>query len=186
MRFVQRDDMIEDLAPATTDPAFRYSVLPWRLHARLLGLHTRRLQEGHHPGVELRVTIEDRVAIRAGLWERLAHLLDDPRRRRVTGDVEMQDLPSPMLDDEEALQQLERHRGHGEEVEGNDHLAMILEEGQRSSYPDSRGDGSNGDTEARFVPRPRNRAFEVRRGSSVRPSLHSLLPSGGRALESPR
>ena len=185
MLFVQRDDMIEDLAPATTDPAFRYSVRPWRLHARLLGLQTRRLQEGHHPGVELRVTIEDRVAIRAGLWERLAQLLDDPRRRRVTGDVEMQDLPSPMLDDEEAVQQLERHRGHGEEVEGNDHLAMILEEGQRA-FTRPPADGSDGDTEPRFVPTPQNRAFEVRRGSSVRPSLHSLLPSGGRALESPR
>ena len=83
MLFVQRDDMIEDLAPATTDPTFRNAVLPGCLHARLFGLQTRCLQEGEHPGVELRVVIEDRVAIRAGLWERLAQLLDYPLRRRV-------------------------------------------------------------------------------------------------------
>ena len=42
----------------------------------------------------------------------------------------MQNPPPPMLDDEEAVEQLEGHRWHGEEIEGDDHLAVILEESQ--------------------------------------------------------
>jgi len=43
--------------------------------------------------------------------------------------VEMQDPPSPVLNDEEAVEQLERDRRHGEEVERGDRLAVIHEEG---------------------------------------------------------
>ena len=35
-----------------------------------------------------------------------------------------------MLDDEEAVQHTETQCGHGEEVEGGDHLAVIVEECQ--------------------------------------------------------
>jgi hypothetical protein len=35
-----------------------------------------------------------------------------------------------MLDYEEAIQELECQGGHREQVEGHDHLAVILEEGQ--------------------------------------------------------
>jgi hypothetical protein len=35
-----------------------------------------------------------------------------------------------VLDDEEAVERLESDRRHGEEVEGNNHLAMIVQEGQ--------------------------------------------------------
>ena len=35
-----------------------------------------------------------------------------------------------MLDDKEAIQQLERQCRYSEEIEGDDHLAVILEEGQ--------------------------------------------------------
>ena len=35
-----------------------------------------------------------------------------------------------MLDDEDAIEQLKGRRRHGEEVEGDDHLAVILEESQ--------------------------------------------------------
>jgi hypothetical protein len=38
MSFVQRDDVIEDLPPATADPALRDPVLPGRLHTRALRL----------------------------------------------------------------------------------------------------------------------------------------------------
>ena len=35
-----------------------------------------------------------------------------------------------MLDDEKAVQHTETQRGHGEQVEGGDHLAVVLEECQ--------------------------------------------------------
>jgi hypothetical protein len=54
-------------------------------------------------------------------------LLDDPLRRRMSGYVAVQNLPPAVLNHEKAVQQLERQCRHGEEVEGHDHLAVILE-----------------------------------------------------------
>src|SRR5438270_942041 len=45
-------------------------------------------------------------------------------------DVEMQDLAAPMLDDEQTIQQLERDRRDGEEIERDDDFAMVLKERQ--------------------------------------------------------
>jgi hypothetical protein len=46
------------------------------------------------------------------------------------GHVEMEDLATPMLDDEEAVERLERDRRNGEEVERGDHLTMVAEKGE--------------------------------------------------------
>ena len=48
----------------------------------------------------------------------------------MAGHVEVEDLAASMLHHEEAVEQLEGHRRHGEEVEGDDHLAVILEKGK--------------------------------------------------------
>ena len=44
MLLVQRDDMAQDLAPASSNPAFRDFILPGCLDARPLGFQTCRLQ----------------------------------------------------------------------------------------------------------------------------------------------
>jgi hypothetical protein len=46
----------------------------------------------------------------------LTQLLDDPLGSRVSGHVEVQNLPTSVLDDEEAVHYLEGQRGHGERV----------------------------------------------------------------------
>src|SRR5215831_18755966 len=46
------------------------------------------------------------------------------------GGVEMENAARMMLDDEEAVQHAEAQRGHGKDVEGSDHLTMVLEECQ--------------------------------------------------------
>jgi hypothetical protein len=48
----------------------------------------------------------------------------------MTGDIEMQDAPSIMTDDEEAIQHAERDRGHGEKVHGCNGFPVIAQEGQ--------------------------------------------------------
>jgi len=48
----------------------------------------------------------------------------------MTGNVEMQDLPPPVLYDEQTIQQFERDSWHGEEVEGRDDFAVVLKKGQ--------------------------------------------------------
>ena len=171
MVFVQRDDMVQDLAPNTPDPSFRDPVLPGRLDARPYWFETRGLQKRDHASIEFRIVVEDRVSIWGSFGKRFAQLLDDPVCSRVAGDVEMQDLSPPLFDDEKAVQQLERDRGHGEEVESHDHVAVVSEEGQPPlarvataiDPPKISGDGPFGDDEAELL------KFSVDlRGSPVR------------------
>ena len=130
MSFVQRDDMVQDLSATTSNPSFRDSILPGRLDARPLRFQTRRLQKRDDRGIEFRIAIQDHVTVWASFREGLAQLLDDPLRTRMSSNVEVQDPAAPVLDDKEAVQQLERQRRHGEEVEGDDDLAVILEKRQ--------------------------------------------------------
>ena len=72
MLLVQCDDMVQHLAPGTSDPPFRYSILPGRLDARPFWFQTRRLQKRNHVSVEFQIAVHDRVAIRTGLGKRFA------------------------------------------------------------------------------------------------------------------
>ena len=83
---------------------------------RSFRIQTRGLQERDDRGIELRVAVQDDITIWTRLGKRLPQLLDDPLRSRVSSHVEVQNPTPPMLDDEEAVQQLERHRWHREEV----------------------------------------------------------------------
>src|SRR5215831_17287125 len=125
MFFVEWDHMIEDFTATRSHPSLGNSVLPRRLHARLLDFQTRRLQKADHIGVVSRIAIEDCVTIPTSLGEGFTQLLHHPLGCRVSRHIEVQDVPASMLDDEETMQQSERHRWYGEEVESNDHLAMF-------------------------------------------------------------
>ncbi len=113
MLFVQRDDMVENLAAAASHPALRSPVLPGCLHTRALGLHASSLQEGNHIRIEFRVVVEDGIMIWTSLGKRFTQLLHHPLGSRMTSDVEVQDPATAMLDYEEAIQELERQRRHG-------------------------------------------------------------------------
>ena len=108
MLFVQRDDMVENLAAAASHPAFRSPVLPRCLNTRALRPKARCLQKGNHIGIESRVVVEDGETIRTSLGKRFPQLLHHPIGGRMTSDVEMQKPAPTMLDDEEAVQELER------------------------------------------------------------------------------
>ena len=84
MGFMESDYMVQDFPAATSDPPFGNAVLPGCLRARLLGLQPCCLQERHNLNVEFRIPSEDRIPIRTRFRKRLAQLLHDPVRRRVT------------------------------------------------------------------------------------------------------
>ena len=63
MLLVQCDDMVEDLAAATSDPARRNPILPGCLNARSFGFQTCRVQERDHISVGFRVPVEDYVTV---------------------------------------------------------------------------------------------------------------------------
>jgi hypothetical protein len=94
MWFVQRDDVVENLSPATSHPPFRSSILPRHRYAGPVGLQSSHLQEHDHLLTERRISIEDGISIRTRFGEGLAQLLDRPFRRKVVSHIEMQN-PTP-------------------------------------------------------------------------------------------
>jgi hypothetical protein len=62
--------------------------------------------------------------------ESFSQLLNDPDAGRMASDIEVEDAPPVMADDEEAVQNPERDRRDCEEVHRCDRLAVIPQEGQ--------------------------------------------------------
>ena len=81
---------------------------------------------------ELLIAITDQVFLRGFELKRLAQLLDDPTARRMLRDVNVQDAPTIMTDDEEAVEHAERNRWGSEEIHGRDRFPMISKERQRA------------------------------------------------------
>jgi hypothetical protein len=83
-----------------------------------------------------------------------------------------------MLDDEEAIEEPECQRGHGKEVEGDDHLAVVSEEsepafGWIAPSPQTLqipGDGALGDLEAELQKFP----MDLRRSPTRILSRHAV------------
>ena len=134
MTFIQRDDMVEDLLARTSDPAFGDSILPGSLYARPFRLQARGLQERDHFGIELRIAIQNGVTIRLLSGECLPKLLDYPISRRVGSDIAVQNLPTLMIDHEEAIQKLEGDCRYGEEIQRHDRFAMVVQERRPTSF----------------------------------------------------
>jgi len=108
----------------------KHSPSPRRLNTRALRSEARRLQEGNHIRIEFRVVVENGITIRTSLGKGFPQLLHHPLGSQMTSNVEVQNPAPAMLDDEEAVQELEGQRGHGKEVEGDDHFTMVSEEGE--------------------------------------------------------
>jgi hypothetical protein len=130
MTLVQNNNVIQELTAAASYPTFRSSILPGCSHARSFRCQSGRRQERGHGIIELRVSIEDHIPMGAGFRKRSSKLLDNPIRRWVPRDVEVQDLTTGVLDHEEAVQQLKLDRRNREEVEGDNCFSMILQKCQ--------------------------------------------------------
>ena len=124
--FVHRDDVVEDLAAAAPNPSFGRSVLPWGVNARSFGFQSGGRQEANDVAVEDGIVIQNGVAIGGRLRKGFAKLLHDPICGRMSRDVEMQDSTAFVLDDEETVQHSETRGRNGEEVEGDDGLAVVV------------------------------------------------------------
>ena len=61
MKFVEYDDMIEQISSTTADPAFRNAVLPGTSEAGPFGLDAEALHETGHLFIEVRGPVEDQI-----------------------------------------------------------------------------------------------------------------------------
>lgn len=124
---VEHDDMVEELAATTADPAFDDTVLPGAPIRSTGSFDRKGLDGGTNIATEYGIAIEDKILGRAIAGKRLAQLLDDPLGRRVFGDVYMDDVPSFVADDDEPIQESEGNGRDDEEVHGRDLRPMVAQ-----------------------------------------------------------
>src|SRR5690348_5422121 len=156
MPLVDYDHMIDQVAPATLNPALGHAVLPGALVRGLNRLYLHRsCCHGNFQSVFC-ISVKDKESGNRVEREGLSQLLHHPHARRVLGDVEVQDAPPVMTDDEETVEYSERDRRNCEEVHCSDGLPMIPKKCQPSldwlriswRLPHPSGDGSFRDIEA--------------------------------------
>jgi hypothetical protein len=127
MAFIKRDDVIQQIAPATLYPAFCHSILPRTLERSADTFDFHRADCGGDLRPILGVTIEDDEPRDRPKWKRLSQLLDDPRTRRVLREVEVLDAPPIMADDEKAIDHAEGDRWDREEVHRSDGFPVVAQ-----------------------------------------------------------
>jgi len=123
------ENVIQKISATASNPAFRDSILPWTSETDRLGFDATGYPQIRHILVELRISIQNRIAVGTGFRECLPQLLHYPGTGRVLCNIEMKDLAPPVLDDKEAIQDSKCGGWHGEEVHCCDDLAVIAQEG---------------------------------------------------------
>lgn len=130
MFFVERDYVVQQLAAGIADPTLRCTVLPRTADAGSDWLNPAAGQQFANSGAEFGIAVEDGIAERAGKREGFPQLLSDPIAGGMSGGIEVEDLAAAVLDDEETVEHPEGQGGPGEEVEGGDDFAMVVQEGE--------------------------------------------------------
>src|SRR5262249_1684453 len=128
MTFVEYDDVVEQLSAYTSDPALRDSILPRAAVCSPRRFDAERRHRRYDLRGENRIAVEDQMPRRRLEPERLPQLLDDPRRCRLVGDVEVEDATTRMIDCEPRIDQMERHRRDYEEIHRRDRVAVVAQE----------------------------------------------------------
>jgi hypothetical protein len=82
-----------------------------------------------HLRAELGVSIEDQVLVVRAQGECFAKLLHPPFTGRVVGHIKVDDLSAIVVNQEQAVQNPEVGRDHGEEIHPGNHLPVILQKG---------------------------------------------------------
>jgi hypothetical protein len=130
MRLVQGDNPVQKFVPTASDPTLRNPVLPWTPKG---GSHRTQL-EGSYRTQEFRaefcIPIKDQIPRRRPKRKGFPQLLDNPRGRGMGSNVEMQDPPTIMPDDDEAMEHAKGDRGNCEEIHRRDGLPMVVKKGK--------------------------------------------------------
>ncbi len=116
MPFVEYDHMVEQIAAATPHPAFGNAILPRTTKRRSLRLNTEVLDCAANFRIEIRAAIKNKIAGGRVIRKRLAHLLHNPRAAGMPGHIAVQNPPSIMRDDKEAVENTECQSRHREKT----------------------------------------------------------------------
>src|ERR1035437_9948011 len=125
MALIQRDNAVEQAAAAASDPTLGDTILPRTLNRGTDRCHLQRADRGWHFQSVLRIVVEYEKSGRGIAGKSFSQLLHDPGASGVASEVEVQNAPAIMTDDEEAVQNPKGESGDGEEIHGSDSFPMI-------------------------------------------------------------
>jgi len=162
MAFVHRDDVIQQVTLATRDPSLRHPVLPRTFGGGADRSDFERSRCCRNLNSIFAITIKDEKSRSRFPWKCFPQLLDDPQAHWVLRDVEIQDPPTIVANDEEAVEHAERNRRDGEEIHRSDGFSMVTKKGEptfrrfriswRFAHPSGNGSFRNIETEHEKLP----------------------------------
>ncbi len=122
---VQYDHVIKQLPAGAADPTFRRSVLPRASIGGPSGFDAKMADRRGDLVREDRIVVVDEES-RSGVFrECFAELLDDPWRRGMRGDAEMEDSSATMRDHEPHVEKLKSKGRDDQDVHRSDSILMI-------------------------------------------------------------
>ena len=130
MALVQGDDVVKPLTSATANPALRNSVSPGALDGGLEASNPHGANRRGNFQPVFCVVIKDKEPRSGLIGKRFSQLLDNPTARRMPGNIEMQDAPAVMTDNQEAIEETKADRRNGEKVHGRCGFAVIAQKSQ--------------------------------------------------------
>ncbi len=158
--FVNCNDVIQEITPTTPYPTLCDSILPRTFERGADRIHPQGSNCCGHFQSILGITIKDDEPRCGTKWKRFSQLLDNPQACRMLCDIEMQDAPTIVTDDEKAIEPAEGDRRNSEEVHRGNRFSVIAEKGKAALARS----GSRG---ARFIQR------EIVRSETSKPSMRS-------------
>ena len=106
--FVNCDDVIQEITPATPYPTFCNAILPRTFERSADRIHPQGSNRRGDFQSILGITIKDDEPRSGSKWKCFSQLLDDPQACRMLCDIEMQDAPTIVTDDEKTIERAER------------------------------------------------------------------------------
>src|SRR6202043_1166946 len=101
---VEGDNMVQQVTPTTLNPPLRNTVLPWAAERSANRSYAHRAHCYRCLQTILGIPIKDEKPGSRLIRERFPHLLHDPGGGGAWRDVEMQDAPPTVVDDEQAVE----------------------------------------------------------------------------------
>src|SRR5258706_4309909 len=128
--FVNCNNVIQEITPATPYPTLCDSILPRTLERGADRTHAQGSNCCGDFQSILGIPIKDDEPRSGSKWKRFSQLLDDPRACRMLRDIEVQDTPTIMTDDEKTIEHAEGDRRNSEEVHRGNRFPVITDKGK--------------------------------------------------------
>src|SRR5436853_7294520 len=128
--FVNCDDVIQEITPATPYPTLCDSILPRTFERSADRIHPQGSNRCGDLQSILGITIKDDEPRSGSKWKCFSQLLHDPRACRMLCDIEVQDTPTVVTDEEKAIERAEGDRRNREEVHRGNRFPVITKKGK--------------------------------------------------------